>query len=149
MSVGQAQIHKVTQQVWSTVLGMKIEPAPTGGALTERFVSGKVRISGAWEGAVTVWCSTKLARAAASAMFMLAPAEASPEEVSDAVGELANMVGGNIKTLIKGDCKLSLPAVVQGVDYVAPAEEAPPDASLQELWFACEGGVVLISVLRA
>jgi CheY-specific phosphatase CheX len=146
MSVGATQIHKVTQQVWSTVLGMRIEPVPKGGAMTERFVSGKVRISGAWEGAVTVFCSAKLARAAASAMFALGPAEASSEEVSDAVGELANMVGGNIKTLIKGDCRLSLPAVVQGVDYLALAGAAPE--ALHELWFACEGGVVLISVMR-
>ena len=32
----------------------------------------------------------------------------------DAVGELANMVGGNIKALMPGSCQLSLPTVAEG-----------------------------------
>lgn len=145
MSVGQAQIHKVTQEVWSTVLGMRIQPTEFGSPQAERFVIGKVNISGAWQGAVTLGCSAELARRVAGAMFALGPAAASVGEVRDAVGELTNMVGGNIKTLLKGDCRLSLPAVVGEVDYAARAD-AP--AVLHEVWFACEGGFVLVSVLR-
>jgi len=42
------------------------------------------------------------------------PDEAGPADVADAVGELVNMVGGNIKSLMPGPSVLSLPAVAAG-----------------------------------
>lgn len=143
MSVGVSQIHQVTQTVWSTVLGLKIQPTKLTPPEAERFVIGKVNISGAWQGAVTVGCSAALARLVAGSMFSTPPADASIEEVRDAVGELTNMVGGNIKSLMKGDCRLSVPAVVDGVGY--GQQEGPP--AIHALWFACEGGVVLVCLI--
>ena len=35
-------------------------------------------------------------------------------EVVDALGEIANMVGGNVKSMLPGPSTLSLPSVVQG-----------------------------------
>jgi chemotaxis protein CheX len=44
-----------------------------------------------------------------------------PEEmdndVRDAVGEIANMIGGNMKAAMGRDVRLSLPTVIDGCDY--------------------------------
>ena len=47
-------------------------------------------------------------------MFGMEPDEVSADEVADAVGELTNMVGGNIKSLLPEPSLLSLPTVSRG-----------------------------------
>jgi chemotaxis protein CheX len=38
-------------------------------------------------------------------------------DVCDAFGELANMIGGNLKAVLPHPVHLSMPSVVQGADY--------------------------------
>ena len=144
--VAPAKLNEITAKVWSMVLGFRILPVKCdpGRAEAQHFVLGKVSISGSWQGAVTLGCSSNLARRAAAAMFGKLPAEADPGEIRDALGELTNMVGGNFKTLLKGDCKLSVPNVVDTVPY----GQVEPEPA-QHQWFDCEGGVVLLHVWKA
>jgi hypothetical protein len=76
-------------------------------------------------------------------MFGKEPPEADQGEIRDALGELTNMVGGNFKTLLKGDCKLSVPSVTDAV-ALAQVDPAPEG----HLWFDYEGGVVLVNVVK-
>jgi chemotaxis protein CheX len=39
------------------------------------------------------------------------------DDVCDALGELANMIGGNLKSVLPRGVSLSLPSVVQGNSY--------------------------------
>ena len=139
------KLHEITKNVWSMVLGFRIQPVAfdQGKAAAQDFVLGKVMISGTWQGAVTLGCSSELARRAAAAMFGKTPAEADAGEIRDALGELTNMVGGNYKTLLKGDCKLSVPNVMDTVPFGA-VNPAPPEHQ----WFECEGGMVLVNVAQ-
>jgi len=143
--VPTTKLHEITKNVWSMVTGLRIMPIAfdRGRASAQEFVLGQVTISGTWQGAVTLGCSAELARRAAAAMFGKAPAEADAGEIRDALGELTNMVGGNYKTLLKGDCKLSVPNVMDTVPLVA-VKPAPPEHQ----WFDCEGGMVLVHVVK-
>ena len=141
--VAPAKLNEIAERVWSMVLGLGLTPVkcdPARAAAGE-FVLGQVTISGTWQGSVTLGCSAGLARRAAAAMFGKLPAEAEPEEIRDALGELTNMVGGNFKTLLKGECRLSVPNVVGAVPY---GEIVPPP--IEHLWFECSGGLVILSV---
>src|SRR6185295_19365005 len=59
-----AKLHEITKNVWSMVLGFRIQPVKfdAGKAGSQEFVLGKVTITGTWQGAVTLGCSTGLAR---------------------------------------------------------------------------------------
>ena len=49
-------------------------------------------------------------------MFGTNPSETTQEDIKDALGELTNMTGGNIKSIVHEDdqeCYLSLPAVAE------------------------------------
>jgi chemotaxis protein CheX len=139
------KLHEITKNVWSMVLGFRIQPVAfdRGKAAGQEFVLGKVTISGTWQGAVTLGCSADLARRAAAAMFGKSPNQADAGEIRDALGELTNMVGGNYKTLLKGDCKLSVPNVVDTVPF-GEMTPSPPEHQ----WFECEGGMVLVNVAQ-
>jgi chemotaxis protein CheX len=143
--VTSAKLNEITRKVWSMVLGLELKPAkcePTH-VNARDFVLGQVAIIGTWQGLVTLGCSPDFARRSAAAMFGKSAAEADAGEIRDALGELTNMVGGNFKTLLKGECRLSLPKVVDSVPY---ADAFPPGA--EQLWFECDGGLVVLHVLE-
>ena len=82
---------------------MSLLPHPLGPdapALEGQTVTGCVHVSGEWTGSVFLSCDLEVAAAAAEAMFAADPGSLSTDEVSDALGELTNMVGGNIKSLL-------------------------------------------------
>lgn len=70
-----------------------------------------VRISGGWHGAIVLRCPPELARMAAVAMFGRDPQQVTSAEALDALGELINMAGGNLKALLPPPCYSSLPSL--------------------------------------
>jgi chemotaxis protein CheX len=102
-------IAEIVRSVCSSVLGIEAVEAAAGAPGGDVLV-GTVRIAGAWQGAVELRSTTAFARRAAAIIFD-APDGGSDEENRDALGELTNMVAGNLKALLPAPSQLSLPAV--------------------------------------
>jgi chemotaxis protein CheX len=122
---------RLVEQVWGLMLGLDVgvvacPPRDAG-------LAGCVPVRGAWEGQVVLSCDPALARLAAARMFGVAAEEVTAEQTSDALGELTNVVGGNLKGLLPGSSSLGLPAVV------APGFPAPAGPCLVRVAFQCEG----------
>lgn len=71
-----------------------------------------VDIEGGFDGMVVVRCSQATARQLAAVMFDTDPELLPDTDVVDALGEVANQVGGVVKTMVPGPSALSLPTVV-------------------------------------
>ena len=145
--IGAVEIEAITNALWTSMLDLAVtrvegaEEARRG----RRFLTGCVHITGDWEGTVAVECSAELARIAAGRMFGVEPHRASPDEVQDALGELANITGGNLKNRLSGTCLLSIPSVTEGVDYTVTVRGA---RRLSEVHFTCRGEPLIVSVFR-
>ena len=115
MTLHDADIEEITQSIWTTLFEVPIE---RGGddAIGAESVTSIVHIEGAWHGAVVLRCPMQLAVTLTSVMFQSA-SEPGFDEVRDALGELANMLAGNLKALLPEPSTLSLPAVALGSDY--------------------------------
>lgn len=111
-----ADLQSIMDDCWSTFLGNvdPLEPvAPTD--LPLPTWSAAITVTGGWQALVLMQFSEAAAAAVAQRMLGLGPDEApSPEDLSDALGELVNVVGGNVKSLMPGPSQLSLPLVAQG-----------------------------------
>ena len=108
-------VRAVTEEVWSTFLG-HTDPLAVGEAtaFTPEW-SASVTIKGEWNGMVALDLTSSGARLVTCGMLGLDDTEeASDADVVDAVGELVNMVGGNVKSLVPGPSQLSLPLVATG-----------------------------------
>lgn len=142
----EAEIGTLTEAIWSQVLSLDIIRMPDGSVIDEsdQVLTGCVQITGKWEGAVLVDCTLPLARAAASAMFKLDPHAASIADLKDAIGELTNMCGGNIKALVPGPCYLSLPMVVHGLEHRL---RIPGTCVLSRLAYETNGGMFTVTLL--
>jgi chemotaxis protein CheX len=111
------QLLEVTEFVWNSTLGLILEPGPAVAmAVPQGRVSAVVAITGAWEGTIHLTTTTEMADLAAARMFGCGADEVSEPERLDAVGELANQIGGSVKSLLPGPCTLSLPQVRVGGD---------------------------------
>jgi chemotaxis protein CheX len=108
-----------------------------------RFI-GTVHITGPWSGSVVVECPEQFGRIVAAAMFGSEPDDVTDDELVDVIGELANMIGGNVKALLEGDSSLSLPTVVRGSDFRVIV---PGTHLARSLSFECEGHVFAFRVL--
>ncbi|MBK7972631.1 MAG: chemotaxis protein CheX [Deltaproteobacteria bacterium] len=118
MHVEESTLFELAETVWTSVLGLNLaraEAPPANGST--RHMIGCVVITGAWEGAVTIECPESMAKKAAGIMFGTEPEAASDDEVRDALGELANMIGGNVKALLPSPSQLSLPTVAEGKEF--------------------------------
>lgn len=144
--IGESDLHQFTSDTWATVLGLDLEPTGRAFQPSTDTVTGCVQVSGEWRGAVVLVCPTPLAKRVAAVMFDLPAGEAAADFQSDAIGELINILGGNIKAMLPGPSYLSLPAVAHGTEY---AVRIPGGECVAEGVFECEGQPFMIAVVEA
>lgn len=115
MLPSSADLEGVARDVWTSFVDADDAGLVAGGeGVAEERVTACVHLSGAFTGSVIVQCSDHAARHAAAALFAVSSPEVTENEVIDAIGEIANMVGGNVKSMLPGPSFISLPAVAQG-----------------------------------
>ncbi len=105
------EIRKYLEFVWSS-LDLQVEPdAGKFEEGAENLVAGSIQISGAWTGVIALVMENALANQIAEKMFFLEKGDAGEQEIEDAVSEMTNMIGGNLKALLPQPSHLSLPMV--------------------------------------
>jgi chemotaxis protein CheX len=126
----------LTDAIWTSVFAT--EAVPVAASYAKEYLGGHtmtaaVTITGGWEGAVSFTFPEPLCHRLAQDMFGLTADELTSGEICDAIGELANIAGGNVKGMIDATCQLSLPMVTEGVHYT----QMVPGARIE-----CECGFV-------
>ena len=146
--VNQDDLAEMVEQVWVSYLDPEgVHPlVPTGDDGQPSEVHSSVSISGAWTGHVVYASSTEAARMAAAAFLAMERDEVSQEDLSDVLGELANIVGGNVKAMLPSGCFLSLPQVVLAPESATKYPNAERVSGLYGLW---DGEPVSISMWQS
>ncbi|GAB98121.1 chemotaxis protein CheX [Kineosphaera limosa] len=114
MHLSSDDVAQIVQEVWTSMLGLDVEPVEVDIDGNVPAVAGSVGVSGATDCLISMEMQEAAAKAVAAAMFGLDGDDISDDDVADAVGELTNMVGGNIKSLLPEPSTLSVPVVAHG-----------------------------------
>jgi CheY-specific phosphatase CheX len=151
MEPDDATICEITDQVCATLLHRGVTRGRSDAPPDAPFIVGRVRIHGSWEGAVTLACASPLARRAAGALLEVPPEAVSGDDVRDALGELTNIIVGNVKALLPAPSRMSIPAVRECA-FESVRDEPPDDpgadrSGARELWFSCEGEALVVSLV--
>ncbi|MBO3130009.1 chemotaxis protein CheX [Dermatophilus congolensis] len=136
-------VAAIVQEVWSSMLGLDIEPIGETEGVTGQAIAGSVGVTGASDCLIALEMTVDTAKLVGATMFMMGLDEVSMGDVTDAVGELTNMIGGNIKSLLPEPSTLSLPVVAQGEP---PTMKVIGGETILAQGFACGDGRVSVTV---
>ncbi|GAA0906617.1 chemotaxis protein CheX [Virgisporangium aurantiacum] len=112
----ESDLWAITEMIWASYLDPLGENPLMAGAAPHKDddVHGSVSVTGAWDGQVVVTFSQVAAQRATAALLGIDFEEVSSADVMDAVGELVNIIGGSVKSLMPQPTVLSLPSVRTG-----------------------------------
>ncbi|HET6419096.1 MAG TPA: chemotaxis protein CheX [Geobacteraceae bacterium] len=114
-----------TKEVFSTMVMMNVDDSfPLREPVTKFScsITGMVGLVGTYSGVLSIHCPRPLALKITSNMLGMEVEEAgeAEEDVNDALGEIANMLGGQVKMVLsKGgmDMNISIPTIISGEEY--------------------------------
>lgn len=113
-------INEILDELHSSQGSAPIETARPGGD----SIAIVVPVLGTGEGAVLIETTTDGARPLAAMLLGTGPEELDAEDVSDAVGELTNLLAGGMKSLVDEETALGTPIRIDG-----PYANVQPDAT--------------------
>ncbi|MEV4509979.1 chemotaxis protein CheX [Dactylosporangium sp. NPDC049525] len=114
-SLSEDDLRGIVWQVWTAYLHCTPEVEDSAEPMPDTAdVTASVGVAGAWNGLAVIRCGLPAAGEIAGAMLDIDPANANPDDCTDALGELVNILAGNVKSLLPKPSHLSLPQVVLG-----------------------------------
>ncbi|SEP29082.1 chemotaxis protein CheX [Trujillonella endophytica] len=110
--IDEATIQSIAEQAWISLVGEEEVLVPLPAELPADVLSSWVDVVGPWTGSVVLTTGRRTAEELSRALLRdSAPPVLDEEDVVDAFGEIANVVGGSIKATLPGHSALSLPSV--------------------------------------
>ncbi|MFI5895280.1 chemotaxis protein CheX [Actinoplanes sp. NPDC051513] len=148
VEVTENDLAEMVEQVWESYLDPEgLNPLiPTYDENQPSEVHSSVSITGSWTGYIVVASSTEAARRAAAAFLATEADEVSQDDLSDVLGELANIVGGNVKAMLPPGAFLSLPQVVLAPESIARFPNTERISGVYGIW---DGEPVSISMWQS
>jgi chemotaxis protein CheX len=116
-------ITNAVSDVFDTMLSMEVESVATNQpeSLNGTHIVGTVSFAGRVMGSLNMYVGNDFARQMTAAMLSMETDEIDgDEEVHDVIGEVCNMIGGDLKSrLCDSDltCELSIPSITSGEDF--------------------------------
>jgi len=110
-------INQIVEHVFETMMNLEVRQADVPFPPAGDLITAAISLAGSWKGAVLVECGMPEAFLFTSRMIGIDLPTGLNDDVRDALGELSNMVGGNLKSVLPAGVGLSLPTVVWGQAY--------------------------------
>lgn len=112
LQVGPAE--RAVRQLFQSMFHLDVSPTNVDQWGCVGPIIGITHLSGGWDGFVLTGFEPSLAEAVASHMMEQPGDAVSEEDLRDTVGEVANILAGNLKCLIPAWTQMSMPMVVEG-----------------------------------
>jgi chemotaxis protein CheX len=137
-------LSQIVESVFETMLNLEAKEHGTPWFPHEDRVTAMVHLAGDWNGAVLVECDRGQACRFTGRFLSVDPPDVVDDDVRDVLGELANMIGGNLKSILTRGIHLSMPSVVDGSSYNLRVGGSDLRESLA---FECEEGSFWVTVI--
>jgi len=142
----EAEISQFVTDIWSTFLSREVSltDKPFTPKGKDNTLAGCVQITGEWQGTITLYAPKEIGRMIEANIYGLDETEVDNQQIQDVIGEITNILAGNIKSLFPPQCSLSLPSVAV-TDYNL---HHPGSQTLTAVNFDCEGLLFLVVLLQ-
>ncbi len=106
-----SDLAAIVSDVWEAFMLGEVEVRPDVAGQEGPLTCASVCLSGAWEGVVMIESGPAAADLLCATLLGMELGEAVEADIADTLGEMANVVGGNLKSVLPGPTLLSLPVV--------------------------------------
>lgn len=110
-------VAQIVESIFVTMMDLEVSASKTLCIPAGDRLTSSVYLEGDWNGAVSIECNRQQACQFAGRLLAMDPPATVDDDVRDALGELANMIGGNLKSSMAANTRLSMPSVIVGGDY--------------------------------
>jgi chemotaxis protein CheX len=110
-------VTQIVESIFATMMELEVSASEKPWHPAEDRLTSCVYIEGDWNGAVSLECNRQQACRFAGQLLCMDPPDTVDNDVRDALGELANMIGGNLKSTMAVNACLSMPSVIDGGQY--------------------------------
>jgi chemotaxis protein CheX len=144
IEIQPSELAQIVESVFAAMLGIEAVECETPWFPGADRLTSAVHLAGDWNGAVLLECDRRQACRFAGRFLSMDPSDTVDDVVRDVLGELANMIGGNLKCVLGRGILLSMPSVMDGSDYslrVCGVE------ARRQLAFQCDDGLFWITTL--
>ena len=139
-------VAEIVKSVFVTMMDIEVITSEAPSVPLGDRLTSFVQLTGEWNGAVMFECTRRQACLFAGRILAMDPPESVDDDVRDMLGELANMIGGNMKCTMASGVRLSMPTVMDGSDYDLHVCRSQVRDRLQ---FECEDGHFWVTVLSS
>ena len=115
--VTEETLAQIVESVFTTMMDLEVSISETPWIHDGDRLTSFVLLTGKWTGAVLFECNRWQACQFAGRILAMDPPSAVDDDVLDVLGELANVIGGNLKCAMPAGVHLSMPTVMEGSDY--------------------------------
>jgi chemotaxis protein CheX len=125
------------------MLGLEVQPgeAELPGTVP---ITGATYYAGPFQGATLLQCAPEEAYEFTRRLMGVPLPCSFDDDVRDSMGEITNIIGGNMKPILPHGVALSMPSVVEGR---ASALRICSNAPLLRLAFSCQAGVFWVTIV--
>jgi len=122
-------IGNAVDEVFETMLSMEVEllKGDFDISLNGDRIVGSVSFAGKVMGSIRIEVNTDFGRLITAGMLGMEPEEVEgTEEIYDVIGEMSNMIGGDLKSRLCDSglpCELSIPSITSGKDFTIEAKD--------------------------
>ena len=145
LDVYRDDLVRVVGSVFQTMIDLDIAVSDASWTHSPGTITAAVHFAGDWQGAALIECGASQACHFASRFTGIEMPAAIDDDVRDAMGELANMVAGNLKSVLPHGVGLSMPSVVEGSDYTLRVCGAK---SVERVTFSSALGIFRITLIE-
>jgi chemotaxis protein CheX len=107
-------LAQIAESVFATMMNLEVGQGGTPWFPGGNRLTSALHLAGDWNGAVLLECDREQACRFAGRFLSMDPPDTLDDVVRDVLGELANMIGGNLKCVLTPGIRLSMPSVVDG-----------------------------------
>jgi|SRR5579884_2295204 len=136
---------QIVDELFATMLGMQARPIAEPHSLSEEMITSAIYFTGSFSGALVFECVRTQAWSFATAFMGLQREELSEADVLDTIGEIANIIGGNLKHCLPHGSSITTPSVIVGRSYRLTVGGATVVARLA---FTAEDDPFFVTILR-
>lgn len=150
MSIGEhvqivpSELVEIVESVFGTMMNLVTAVATTQWSPDHNRLTAAVHLAGEWNGAVLFECAPAQACRFTGRFLSMDPPDNVDDVVRDVLGEIANMIGGNLKCVLMRGIHLSIPSVREGC---ARGTSSRLTRVRERLAFQCEDGWFWVSVV--